>query len=42
LKFFFTDRLALPADVRQINVFDNRVKDIAFTLGLSFYFGYCL
>jgi OOP family OmpA-OmpF porin len=39
LKFFFTDQLALRADVRQIYIFDNSMKDIEYTLGLSFYFG---
>jgi OOP family OmpA-OmpF porin len=39
LKFFFTDWLALRADVRQIYVFDNSKKDIEYTLGLTFYFG---
>ena len=39
LKFFFTDWLALRADVRQIYIFDNSMKDIEYTLGLSFYYG---
>jgi outer membrane protein OmpA-like peptidoglycan-associated protein len=39
LKFFFTDRLALRADVRQIYVFDDSKKDFEYTLGLTFYFG---
>jgi OOP family OmpA-OmpF porin len=39
LKFFFTDWLALRADVRQIYIFDNSMKDNEFTVGLSFYFG---
>jgi OOP family OmpA-OmpF porin len=39
LKFFFTDWLALRADVRQIYIFDDSRKDIEYTLGLSFYFG---
>lgn len=39
LRFFFTDSVALRADVRQIYVFDDSMKDIEYTLGLSFYFG---
>jgi OOP family OmpA-OmpF porin len=39
LKFFFTDWLALRADVRQIYIFDDSRKDIEYTLGLSFYYG---
>jgi OOP family OmpA-OmpF porin len=39
LKFFFTDWLALRADVRQIYIFDDNRKDIEYTLGFSFYFG---
>jgi OOP family OmpA-OmpF porin len=39
LKFFFTERLALRADVRQIYIFDDSRKDIEYTLGLVFYFG---
>ena len=39
LKFFFTDWLALRADVRRIHVFDNSLKDLEFTLGVSFSFG---
>ena len=39
LKFFFTNWLALRADVRQIYIFDDNRKDIEYTLGFSFYFG---
>jgi OOP family OmpA-OmpF porin len=39
LKYFFTDWLALRADVRQIYIFDGSMKDIEYTLGVSFYFG---
>jgi OOP family OmpA-OmpF porin len=39
LKFFFTDWLALRADVRRIYVFDNSMKDLEFTMGVSFSFG---
>ncbi len=39
LRLFFTDSLALRADVRQIFVFDNSLKDFEYTMGLSFYFG---
>jgi OOP family OmpA-OmpF porin len=39
LKYFLTDWIALLADVRQFYVFDNSMKDIEYTLGLSFYFG---
>lgn len=39
LKFFFTDELALRADVRSIHVFENRMNDAEGTLGISYYFG---
>ncbi len=39
LKYFFTDWLALRADVRQIYIFDGSMKNIEYTLGVSFYFG---
>lgn len=39
LKYFFNDRIALRADVRQIYIFDDSRKDIEYTLGLSFFFG---
>jgi OmpA-OmpF porin, OOP family len=39
LKFFFTDRLALRAAVRQIYIAHNSLKDNEYILGLSFFFG---
>ena len=39
LKYFFTDWLALRGDVRESYIFDGSRKDIAYTLGLTFYFG---
>jgi OmpA-OmpF porin, OOP family len=39
LKFFFTERLALKGDYRQIYISNNSMKNSEYTLGLSFYFG---
>lgn len=39
LSYFFTDWMALRGDIRQIYVFDGAMKNIEFTVGMSFYFG---
>jgi len=39
IKYFFTDALALRADIRQLLVFDGSQSDFEYTIGLTFLFG---
>jgi len=39
IKYFFTDALALRADIRQLLVFDGGRSDFEYTIGLTFLFG---